>query len=216
MSVPRWILRGVGCAIDQSSRTLGSGVACTSMDQHRPQEDPFDAGGPARQLDRVFDQFDAALRKAASRTLQQYAGAASLETGDVLHEAWLKLASRDEAQLAEYRSLELVAMRTVQNVVLDHLRRRRSRTSHLASRPMGPGTPQYADPAKGDEHRADVSEAIEGVAGYAPRVADVLRLRLLGRLSFDAIAQRLSASVRTVEGDWSFGRALLARRLGRS
>ncbi len=173
---------------------------------------PMDEGGPARKLDEVFDQFDSALRRAASRTLQSYRGAASLETGDVVNDAWLRLASTDPEQLAQYHALERVAFRAVKHVVLDHLRRRRTRRSHLKSLPMGPEGLQPADPGV-TRRWDDVTEAIDAIAGYAPRVAQVLSLRLLGRLPLDQIAARLSVSKRTVQGDWAFGRALLARRL---
>jgi RNA polymerase sigma factor (TIGR02999 family) len=184
------------------------------MDQLQPQEQPTDNEDAGKRLNSVFLQFEAVLRKAASRTLQQYQGAASLETGDVINDAWLRLASVDPERLAEYRSLERVAMRTVRNVVLDHLRRRRTRQSHARSVSMGPDGMQPEAQGPMQRRLEDVTEAIEAIAVYAPRVAKVLSLRLLGRLSFDAIAQRLSASERTIEGDWAFGRALLTRRLG--
>lgn len=176
------------------------------------QSGPVDEGGPAKKLDQVFAQFDDALRRAASKTLQHYRGAASLETSDVINDAWLRLAATDPERLAEYHSLERVAFRAVKHVVLDHLRRRRTRRSHLISLPMGPGGLQPAD-SKVYRRWDDVTEAIDAIAGYAPRVAEVLSLRLLGRQSFDQIADRLSVGRRTVEGDWSFGRALLRRRL---
>ena len=56
-------------------------------------------------------------------------------------------------------------------------------------------------------------EALEGLAGVHPRMAQVVELRFFGGLTIDQTSRVLNVSTGTVEGDWSFARMWLRKAM---
>jgi RNA polymerase sigma factor (TIGR02999 family) len=59
----------------------------------------------------------------------------------------------------------------------------------------------------------DLDQALRDLEGFAPREAEVVLLRVFGRLRVQDVAAHLGVSVSTVEKDWQWARAWLYTRL---
>ena len=60
-----------------------------------------------------------------------------------------------------------------------------------------------------------LDEALEVLAGFAPRQSRIVEMRFFGGLTIDETAKLLGISPATVKLDWSLARAWLLRELGR-
>ena len=108
-----------------------------------------------------------------------------------------------------------LASRMMMQLLLDYHRQRKA-----AKRGGGavhvPLDPQKHDPAAPPETGADVervNDALERLAALDARKADVVRYRVLWGLTVPEIGDALGVSVATVERDWSFAKAWLAKEL---
>jgi len=106
-----------------------------------------------------------------------------------------------------------IASREMMQALIDYDRHRRA-----AKR--GGGIRVSFDPVRHDlgerRQEADVealAEALEQLAALDARKADVVRYRVLWELTADEIAEQLDMSRATVERDWAFARAWLAKEL---
>jgi DNA-directed RNA polymerase specialized sigma24 family protein len=61
-----------------------------------------------------------------------------------------------------------------------------------------------------------LDDALERLAASYPRAARVIELRFFGGSTVDETARALATSPRTIDGEWSFARAWLARELRRA
>jgi RNA polymerase sigma factor (TIGR02999 family) len=58
-----------------------------------------------------------------------------------------------------------------------------------------------------------ISEALDELEKYEPRIADVVRLRFFVGFTIEETAEKLDISPATVKNDWSFARAWLQRAI---
>jgi len=58
-----------------------------------------------------------------------------------------------------------------------------------------------------------IDEALNQLARFDPRQAEILELHFFGGLTFEEIAANLSVSPRTVKRDWTMARAWLKKEL---
>jgi RNA polymerase sigma factor (sigma-70 family) len=74
--------------------------------------------------------------------------------------------------------------------------------------------PGAAAPGTGDAVDVEaINVLLDKLAGLDPRKADVVRYRILWGLSNPEIAEALGVGLATVERDWAFARAWLAKEL---
>lgn len=166
-----------------------------------------------RLLPLVFEQ----LRRAAQRELAHERTGHTLSATALVHEAYLKLAGPRHVPWAGRGHFYAAAAEAMRRILVEHARAR------LARKRGGPdrrrlrfdiaGVADLACDEKPEEIVA-LDDAIRRLGDQEPRVADVVRLRFFAGLSVADTAGALGVSPRTVELDWSFGRAWLYRALG--
>lgn len=166
------------------------------------------------------------LRAIAHRRLAaggRASGGGTLATTALVHEAWLKLAGgggtrsagaegagagwwRDRAH---FLAVAAVAMR---QILVDRARAR-------ATRKRGGAAAQATldeDAVAADDRPElllEIDDALERLAGVAPRLARLVELRFYGGLAEEEIAEVLGVTTRTVQRDWAKARMLLRRAL---
>ena len=138
----------------------------------------------------------------------------TLEPGALVHECWIRMTGQSGS--FESRSQFLaVASRVMLRVLLDAVRRRTAEKRGGAHQRV---TLSFELPAGEQEEDVEIrslAEALDRFEGVAPRKAEVVRLRGLAGLSIAETATELGVSEATVERDWSFARAWLAREVER-
>lgn len=155
------------------------------------------------------------LKRIAAHHLRSWhANKVSLACTEVVHEAWLRLVDLPNAT-AKGRSYFYTCFATAcRRLMVDHWREKTA-----DKRGGGAGrvslTPDLPAPEKGrfEFDVIDLSEALDALAKTDARAASVVELQLFGGLSQKECAVVLDVSERTVQGDYMYAKAWLAREL---
>lgn len=153
------------------------------------------------------------LHKIAAIHLSRSAAHASLQTTQLVHEAWLRL--EDQGWKSKTHFLAL-ASRAMRNILVDAVRAR-----HAAKRPGSGNRVDWTPQVEFDalklslpiEQILDLDLALNELEAKDPRKAQVVELRFFGGLDFPEIAESLGVSLITAKRDWEFSRVWLFRRL---
>ncbi len=160
-----------------------------------------------------FDQLYAQLQSIARRELRR-AARGTLDTGALVHEAFLKLdgAALDVSQRGPFLALAAKAMRCV---LVDSVRARGAvkRGGDQARVTLATDLP-LADTRGAAVDVLDVERALQALEAVDPRLATVVEYRFYAGMEFEEIATQLGLSERTVHRDWRKARAFLLSHLG--
>ncbi len=164
---------------------------------------------PADSLDGpAVDLFYDELRALAHRERSRERGEPTLLTTDLVHEAWLRLAS-DPALASRGRAYYFgAAARAMRRVLVDAARRRTALKRGGGEVAVTLGEAAGAVVACASD-LLDLDRALDALDRENPRMARVVELRFFGGLTVEDTAQALEVSPRTVKGDWALARAWL-------
>jgi len=171
------------------------------------------AAGDAEAADRLFTATYNDLRKLARVRL--FAGGRNtvLDTASLVHESYLRFAAAGRLRIEDRVHFLRWAGRVMRSVVVDFARRRKAdrRGGDAARVPL---TTSVADRSqKGADEILRVHEALEAIAAFDARMAQVVELRYFAGLTEPEIAQALGVTDRTVRRDWEKARLLLREAL---
>jgi len=174
----------------------------------RPDETPAQELMPL-----VYDE----LRRLARGFMARERGAHTLQPTAVVHEAYLRLIDQSRVDWKGRTHFRAIAARMMRRVLVDHARR------HVSAKRGGDWQRVTFSDAVGRRAGRDVDlatvlgvhDALDRLARLDPRQARVVELRFCGGLTAAGVAETLGVSQRTVEGEWTHGRAWLMRELGR-
>lgn len=159
-----------------------------------------------------FESLYLQLQVIARRELQ-HAARGTLDTGVLVHEAFLKLdgAALDASQRGPFLALAAKAMRCV---LVDHVRARGAakRGGELARVTLTTDLPNGAE-AQGIDV-LDVERVLQALEALDPRLAKVVEFRFYAGMEFDEISRQLDVTERTVYRDWRKARAFMLTHLG--
>jgi RNA polymerase sigma factor (TIGR02999 family) len=169
--------------------------------------------GDREAFDRLVELAYAELGPLARRQLRRGAIAPTLETGALIHEAYLRLADQTGLDLRDRGHFYAVMARAMRFVVVDHARRRGAakRGGRLEVTALDPDAVGASHPI---ELLLAVHGAVEMLESFAPRLARIVECRFFGGCSDEEIAEALGVSARTVQRDWLRARAWLQQSLG--
>jgi RNA polymerase sigma-70 factor, ECF subfamily len=158
---------------------------------------------------RVYDE----LRRVAARLMRRERTGHTLSTTGVVHEAVIRLLDKAVFSTAADRSyLFASAARAMRQVLIDHARRGSAERRGGGRRRV----PLDVIVEDLEEQRLDViavHEAIDRLAEWNERLAQVMTLRYFGQLTVPEVAVALAISTATVERDWRLARAWLRGQL---
>ncbi|HEX7114148.1 MAG TPA: sigma-70 family RNA polymerase sigma factor [Steroidobacter sp.] len=171
----------------------------------------------ARQGDeQAFDSLFAAtyeeLRRAASQRLRRRRAGETLNTTALVHEAYLRLIDQDGEegwpQWVDRAHFMALASRAMRFVLIDHVRARMAQKRGGAAAPIPLDEIQLAAEAQAAD-LLTLNDALEQLAGFSSRLAQLIEYRFFGGLSYEQIAEVTGLSVPTVKRDWTRARAWL-------
>ena len=163
-----------------------------------------------QQLETLLAQVYDELRSVAGHLRRRHGAGDSVRATSLVHEAWLRLA-RSEAEVASPQHFAALAARVMRNVLVD-----RARQANTDKRGAGWVHVALADVPDAQEEVVDIlalDAALDALASFDPRGAEIVQLRFFGGLGPDEIADVLAISRRTAERDWRVARAWLSDRL---
>jgi RNA polymerase sigma factor (TIGR02999 family) len=157
------------------------------------------------------------LRKIAAGHLRRERTARSLQSNDLVHEAYLRLAGQADARQADtpWRDRShffQVAAHVMRQILIDRARKR-----HAGKR--GGGVPQITLDRALDfiaAQSADLlvlEEALSRLQVFDQRQCQVVEMRFFAGMSEEEIAEVLGVSARTVTREWRMARAWLHKEL---
>ena len=169
-----------------------------------------DVGAEERLLDLIYPE----LRGIAARRLPEDERGFTLETADLVHEAYIKLLDQgsDWQNRAHFFA---VAARVMRRIVVDYARRRgRSKRGGDRIRLSLDEAPTLAD--RNTDAWLELDSALAQLARIDERAARVVELRFFAGMTVEEVAGLLETSPATVARSWRFARAWLLQRIGGS
>lgn len=132
----------------------------------------------------------------------------TLQTTDLLHEAWLRLVDQTRAEWQNRAQFFAIASTVVRRVLLDYARRRRAQQrDRYAEVPLADAAEPLTLPRAIE--LIDLDTALEQLQALDERQARIVELRYFGGLTIAETADALDISPATVKRDWEHARAWL-------
>ena len=171
--------------------------------------------GDDRALEELMTLVYGELRRLAGRYLNREREGHTLDTHDLIHEAFLRLIDQRQVDWQSRAHFFAIAAQAMRRILVDHARRRGSRRHGGDVRQLL--LDDVADLAvHRDENLVALDEALTELAGEDAALARIVDLRFFGGLEHDEIAALLGVSNPTVRRRWRLAKAWLYRRLSGS
>ncbi len=178
-------------------------------------EKPAEAapGAGARPRDELIVHVYEELRRLAAAYLRRERADHTLQPTALVHEAYMRLAAQEGVDWLNREHFIGVAAEMMRRVLVDHARGRgRDKRGKGFRLPLA-----EADGfVEGEtDELVELDEALRRLGRRHPQKSRVVELRFFGGLSIEETARVLEVSDSTVERDWKFARAWLAREMKR-
>jgi len=164
-------------------------------------------------LDKLMPLAYQELRRLAHRYVRREGPGQTLETTSLVHEAYLRLAERDQVKWENRAHFFAVCCQVMRTLLVDRARARRT-----AKR--GGGSMNQVDADKiaavgqgRDEQILALDEALNRLAALDPRKGRIVEMRYFGGMSVEETSDVLGVSAITVKREWLKARAWLNREL---
>jgi RNA polymerase sigma factor (TIGR02999 family) len=168
--------------------------------------------GDRTALDRLAPIVYDELRRLARNYLRRERSGHSLQATALVNEAYLRLVDYKRMRWQDRAHFFAVSAQAMRRILVDHARRRNLKRGAGLQR-LSLDDTAVIDEARIDADFVGLDEALEGLARFDPRKAQVVELRFFAGLSVEETAEVLNVSAVTVMRDWSTARAWLHREL---
>ena len=165
--------------------------------------EPRDA---ARLLELAYDE----LRRLAAGYLDREPSSHTLQPTALVHEAFMRLIDQRDVEWRGRAHFLGIASQAMRRILVDH-----ARAKHRGKRGGGWARIEL-EPGVDVDTETDlvaIDAALSRLRDVAERPARIVELRFFGGLPVDAAAEVLGVSPSTVDREWRFARAWLAREL---
>jgi RNA polymerase sigma factor (TIGR02999 family) len=169
-------------------------------------------GGDDRALEQLMPLVYGELRRLAGRYLNHEREGHTLQTHDLIHEAFLRLVDQRQVDWQSRAHFFGIAAQMMRRILVDHARRRG------AQRHGGDVRQLLLDEVDDlalhrDADLVALDEALTELAAVDESLARIVDLRFFGGFEHDEIAALLGVSNPTVRRRWRLAKAWLYRRL---
>lgn len=168
--------------------------------------------GDKAAMDQLMPLVYAELRRLAKGHMRRERADHSLQTTELIHEAYLRLIGANQLSLENRRHFFAAASRLMRQALVDLARKRGSRKRGGAANQVALDEAMVVTRQR-DEELLALDEALDALAGFDARKSQMVELRFFGGLSVEETAEALNVSVETVHRDWRLTRSWLQCRL---
>jgi RNA polymerase sigma factor (TIGR02999 family) len=169
-------------------------------------------GGDAAARDELMAIVYRELHQRAVARLRRERGGHTLQPTALVNEAYLRLIDQKRTAWQNRAHFLAVASEMMRRILVDHARRKK-----MAKRSGQWARLTLHEAVAADRPRAvdviDLDRALQRLAEFDPRKAQIAELRFFGGLSLEETGLVVDASVATVERDWQAARAWLFAQL---
>lgn len=152
------------------------------------------------------------LRRLAHHYLASERPGHTLQTNDLVQEAWLRLFASSQVSVQDRNHLVALMATQMRRVLVDYARHRNAAKGAGAGIRVSLG-PAGAIGERPDEDVLAIDQALQALEAVDPRAARVVEMRFFGGLSEEEAAAAVGVSLATLKRDWVFARAWLLDRL---
>ena len=154
------------------------------------------------------------LRRLARGYLRKERPGHTLQSADLVNEAYLRLIKREKVYFESRSDFFAVSAEVMRRILVDYAR------GHRAAKRDGalklPLDEAAASPATCGIDLVALEDALQDLSRLDPQQGRVVELRFFGGLSIEETAKVLNVSPATVKRDWSTARLWLNKRLTRT
>jgi RNA polymerase sigma factor (TIGR02999 family) len=170
--------------------------------------------GDKQAQEKLFQVVYNELHRQAARYLRNEQPGLSLQTTDLIHEAYLRLIDQQHVEWQNRLHFYGIAAQVMRRILVDHAR------SRLAAKRGGSAIRLPLEEAMVvlPGHDLDflaLDEALNRLAQMDAQQSQIVELRFFSGLSVEETAKVLDVSERTVKRDWNVAKAWLRRELSR-
>jgi len=169
--------------------------------------------GDPTALDELLPIVYGELRRKARWYMRQQPAGHTLQTTELVHEAFLRLVDQPALEWQSRGQFYGVAAKAMRSILVDHARARGALKRGRGRQPLTLGA---ADEVAGTKPAIDVlglDEALSRLAKLDPEQSRLVELRYFAGLSIEEAAEALGTSPATVKRQWRIARAWLKREL---
>jgi len=155
----------------------------------------------------LFAVVYAELTRLAQRKLAREQAFITLDTGGLVHEAYLCLVQQHRLPGGNRRMFFAYAAQVMRSVIVDHVRQRNAqKRDHRLQVTL---RTQHAEELSAAPDVQLLDSALRELATIDRRAHDIVEMRYFGGLSLDEVADALQISPATAKRDWKKARAFL-------
>ncbi len=163
-------------------------------------------------LDKLLPIVYKELRKIASKYLSNEYKKRTIQTTELVHEAYLKLIGQKNLTLENREHFFRIVAKSMRQILVDNARKR-----NAAKRGSGKTKISlenvYAISSDNDDELLALNEALVKLESFDGRLSKIVELRFFTGLTIQETAEILSISPTTVKRDWNFAKAWLYREI---
>ncbi len=157
----------------------------------------------------VYDE----LKRRASAYLKGERRGHTLQTTELVHEAYLKLVDKDEIDWENRSHFFAVAAQAMRRILVDYARKRNRKKRGSKGEDMPLDEARYVSSKGGSVDLEALDEALKKLAEFDERQAKIVELKYFGGMTLDETAEVLDISKVTVKRDWNIAKSWLRRQL---
>ena len=170
--------------------------------------------GEQAALERLVPLVYAELRRIAHRYMNRERIGHTLQTTDLVNEAYLRLIDASQVRWHDRAHFFAISAQLMRRILVDFARSRRYLKRGGGAQKVSFDEALAVSPGQGRDLVA-LNDALEALAMKDNRKSRVVELRFFGGLSVEETAAVLGVSVDTVHRDWRLAKAWLSREMGR-
>jgi RNA polymerase sigma factor (TIGR02999 family) len=170
--------------------------------------------GDKQAQDQLFQIVYNELHRQAAGYLRREHPGLSLQTTDLIHEAYLRLIDQQHVEWQNRLHFFAIAAKVMRHILVDHARSRQA-AKRGGSAIRLPLEEAIVVQQGQDLDFVALDEALTRLGEIDPQQGQVVELRFFSGLSVEETAKVLDVSERTVKRDWNVAKAWLRRELSR-
>jgi len=168
--------------------------------------------GDEAALDQLMPLVYNELRKVAARHLRRQRPNHTLQTTDLVNEAYMRLIDSSQVRWQNRAHFFAVSAQLMRRILVDFARERQNLKRGGGAQQVSLDEGLVVVPERGADLLA-LDEALTRLAALNVRQAQVVELRYFGGLNEEETAEALKVSLRTVQRDWNLARLWLYQAL---
>ena len=172
------------------------------------------SAGNKQAQEKLFQIVYNELHRQAARALRHEHPGLSLQTTDLIHEAYLRLVDQQHVEWQNRLHFFAIAAKVMRHILVDHARGRQAAKRGGTDIRLPLQEAMAVLPGQ-DLDFVALDEALTKLAALDPQQSQVVELRFFSGVSVEETARVLDVSERTVKRDWNVAKAWLRRELGR-